>query len=110
MRWLFTIASIAIHAGVMGWLTYYGKSPPARKPTFVAVVKPKPKPKEEEPKEDEPKPKPKPPPPVVKKAEPVVIPVAAPAPAPAAPKAAAHFASNLTFGNGPAGAVTGALG
>jgi protein TonB len=109
MRGLFTFASVALHAGVFGWLAYEGKNPPARKATVVAVVS-KPKPKQEEPKPDEPKPKPPPPPPVVRKAAaPSPAPAPVPAPAPA-PKAAPRFATNLTMGNGPALAVTGALG
>jgi protein TonB len=111
MRGLFTLVSIAIHAGVFGWLTYLGRYTPTRRPTMVAVVN-KPKPRPEEPKPDEPKPKPKPPPPppVVKQAAaPAVAPPPAPAPSPA-PAAAPRFASNVTLGNGPASAATGALG
>jgi protein TonB len=108
MRGLFTFASVAIHAGLFGWLAFEGKTPPARKATVVAVVQNKPKPKAEEPKPEEPKPKPPPPPPVVRQA---VAPAPAPAATPApAPKAAPRFATNLTMGNGPALAVTGALG
>jgi protein TonB len=109
MRWLFTLASIAVHAGAIGWLAWVGRTAPPHKPTFVAVVKNKPKPKEAEKKEEEPKPKPKPPP-VVKQAEPPPIVLPAPAPPPAPASAAPRFASNVTLGNGPAVAATGALG